>query len=172
MSSLSLNLWKILFFFKVNCIIVFLSSWKRRGKSLGKALLRERLSRVSYIRINLPRFLLGFFKRLSTSERSSSFSSSSSSSSKEEAKEEYRVDQVKFSAWDLRKSLQTRRSSSSLPAVSDSNQRPVCESINARFSMIGLLGIAFQKNARVNFPTQSVSSSVFFNRSGLTDFSF
>lgn len=84
-------------------------------------LLRERLSRVSYIRINLPRFLLGFFKRLSTSERSSSFSSSSSSSSKEEAKEEYRVDQVKFSARDLRKSLQTRRSSSSLPAVSDSN---------------------------------------------------
>lgn len=79
-------------------------------------LLRERLSRVSYIRINLPRFLLGFFKRLSTSERSSSFSSS-----KEEAKEEYKVDQVKFSARDLRKSLQTRRSSSSLPAVSDSN---------------------------------------------------
>lgn len=122
---------------------------------LAKAPLRERLSRVSYIRINL---LLGFSKRLSTQERSSS-----SSSSKKERRSE-------ILRGDLRKSLQTR-SSTSL-SVSDSNQRPVCESINARFSMIGLLEPRFQKNARVNFPTQSVPSTFLFNTFTFNGFLF
>lgn len=138
-------------FFQVNYVRCFSFNQKffsSKGASSRKI--------ISHIRINL---LLGFSKRLSTQERSSS----SSSSSKKERRSE-------ILRGDLRKSLQTR-SSTSLP-VSDSNQRPVCESINARFSMIGLLEPRFQKNARVNFPTQSVPSTFLFNTFTFNGFLF